>query len=192
MPIHANNHPLIQLNQSETAMLERVQALVTDKIGPNANAVGREDVFAWDTFRLLASEGVIGTGFPSVYGGTDATMALRVRIIETLAGVCSTAASLITGTDLSARPIVAGASDALKQDIIPDIVSGKRQSAFALTEPSAGSDVARLASTFTGSAATGYRISGSKKFITRANTANMFVAVARRAVGLLEQFGDLR
>lgn len=183
MPIHANNHPLIQLNPAEAAMLERVQALVADKIGPNANAVGREDVFAWDTFRLLASEGVIGTGFPRAYGGTDATMALRVRIIETLAGVCSTAASLITGTDLSARPIVAGASDALKQDIIPDIISAKRQSAFALTEPSAGSDVARLASTFTGSAATGYHISGSKKFITRANTADMFVAVARREDG---------
>ncbi len=183
MPIHANNHPLIQLDPSEASMLERVQGLVADKIGPNANAVGLKDVFAWDTFRLLTSEGVIATGFPRDYGGTDATMALRVRIIEILAGVCSTAASVITGTDLSSRPIVAGASDALKQSLIPDLCSGKRQSAFALTEPSAGSDVARLASSYTGSAATGYVLSGSKKFITRADVADMFVAVARREDG---------
>jgi alkylation response protein AidB-like acyl-CoA dehydrogenase len=164
-------------------MLARVQALVAEKIGPDAERVGREDVFAWDTFKLLSREGVVATAFPRAHGGTDASMLLRVRIIEELAAVCSTSASLITGTDLSSRPIVAGASEALKQEIIPDLASGRRQSAFALTEPGAGSDVARLSSQYMPAADGGYTLSGSKKFITRANVADMFVAVARLADG---------
>jgi hypothetical protein len=60
---------------------------VHERIGPDAERVGREDVFAWDTFRLLAREGVVATAFPRVYGGTEASMLLRVRIIEELASV---------------------------------------------------------------------------------------------------------
>lgn len=183
MPLTGNNHPLVKLPPDEAELLERVQTLVAEKIGPDAERVGREDAFAWDTFRLLSREGVVATAFPREHGGTDASMMLRVRIIEELAGVCSTSASLITGTDLSSRPIVAGASEGLKRDIIPDLARGARQSAFALTEPGAGSDVARLASQYMPAADGGFVLSGSKKFITRANVADMFVAVARREDG---------
>ena len=183
MPLNAHQHPLVNLSPDEAAMLARVQALVATHIGPDADRVGREDVFAWDTFRLLSREGVVATAFPREHGGTDASMLLRVRIIEELAAVCSTSASLITGTDLSSRPIVAGAQSPLKGQILPDLANGTRQSAFALTEPGAGSDVARLSSHYLPSASGGYVLNGSKKFITRANVADMFVAVARRADG---------
>jgi alkylation response protein AidB-like acyl-CoA dehydrogenase len=183
MPLNAQDHPLVKLNSEESAMLSRVQKLVAAKIGPDAERVGREDVFAWDTFRLLSSEGVVATAFPRAHGGSDGTMMLRVRIIEELAGVCSTSASLITGTDLSSRPIVAGANAALKDEVIADLASGKRQSAFALTEPGAGSDVARLSSHYAPAADGGFILNGTKKFITRANVADMFVAVARLADG---------
>jgi alkylation response protein AidB-like acyl-CoA dehydrogenase len=101
-------------------MLDRVRAAGGRAIGPAA-AVGREDVFAWDTFRLLGREGVIATAFPREWGGSDATMLLRVRIIEELASVCTTAASLITGTDLSSRPIVAGGSAGVANAWLPDL-----------------------------------------------------------------------
>jgi alkylation response protein AidB-like acyl-CoA dehydrogenase len=145
--------------------------------------VAREYVFAWDSLRRLGREGVIATAFPRAWGGSDATMLLRVRIIEELASVCSTAASLVTGTDLSSRPIVAGGSPALKDALLPDLASGARQAAFALTEPDAGSDVARLSCRFSDAADGGVLISGRKKFITRASTADVFVVVARREGG---------
>ncbi len=183
MPIHGNHHPLVKLSPEEGALLARVQALVAEKIGPDADRVAREDVFAWDTFRLLCSEGVVATAFPREYGGSNASMMLRVRIIEELAGVCTTSASLITGTDLSSRPIVAGASESLKRELIGDLASGARQSAFALTEPGAGSDVARLAAHYAASPRGGWVVNGQKKFITRANVADLFVVVARQADG---------
>ena len=96
-----------------------MKTLVAERIGPDAERVAQEDVFAWDTFRLLCREGIVATAFPQAHGGTDASMMLRVRIIEELAAVCSTSASLVTGTDLSSRPIVAGGSQALQRALIP-------------------------------------------------------------------------
>ena len=183
MPLKADAHPLVKLAPAEQTLLQRVQHLVAEQIGPDAERVAREDVFAWDTFRLLAREGVIATAFPRAWGGSDFSMLARVRIIEELASVCSTAASIITGTDLSSRPIMAGGSAALKDALLPDLASGARQSAFALTEPGAGSDVARLSCHYRDAPNGGVLISGRKKFITRASTADVFVAVARREGG---------
>jgi len=182
MPLNATHHPLVQLPREEAMLLERVRSLVAEHIGPNAERVARDDVFAWDTFHLLCNEGIVATAFPREYGGSDASMLLRVRIIEELASACSTAASLITGTDLSSRPIVAGATESLKRELVPDLVTGRQQSAFALTEPGAGSDVARLSARYA-RAEGGWIINGRKKFITRAGVANVFVVVARREDG---------
>jgi alkylation response protein AidB-like acyl-CoA dehydrogenase len=184
-----SDHPLLELQASEQSQVQHVRELCRTTIGPAAAEVAREDRFAWDTFRLLAREGVVATAFPAAYGGSDARQVLRVRIIEELGRVCSTAASMITGTDLSARAIVAGASPALKDALLPRLCRGEIQSAFALTEPSAGSDVRGLTSVAQrdGDA---YILNGSKKFITRASTADWFTVVARlpaqgRFVGLL-------
>ena len=183
MPLNADAHPLLKLVPEEQALVQRVRQLVAEHIGPNAAKVAETDDFAWDTFHLLGREGVIASAFPREYGGTAASMLARVRIIEELGSVCTTAASLITGTDLSSRPIVAGGSAALKDALLPDLAAGRTQSAFALTEPGAGSDVARLACHYTDVPDGGVLITGQKKFITRASTADMFVAVARRQGG---------
>lgn len=180
MPLDPHRHPLVNLPPEEAALVERVRTLVAEQIGPQADAVAREDRFAWDTFRLLAREGVIASAFPRSHGGSDASMLARVRIIEEVASACSTAASMITGTDLSSRPIVAGASQAVKDELLPGLARGEIQSAFALTEPDAGSDVARLACRYTELADGSLRLSGRKKFITRADTADVMVVVARR------------
>lgn len=171
-------HFLLALQPDERAMVRRVRELCMSFFGPKAAEVAKEDVFAWDHFRLLAREGVVGTAFPKRFGGTDARQALRIRIIEELGRVCSTSASIITGTDLSSRAIVAGASDDLQAQVVPGLCSGELQSAFALTEPEAGSDVRGLKTVFRRTKS-GYSITGRKKFITRATTADWFVVVGR-------------
>jgi alkylation response protein AidB-like acyl-CoA dehydrogenase len=174
------DHALASLDGAERAMLERVRGLARDVFGPRAAEVAREDVFAWEHFRLLAAEGVIGTAFPRRFGGSDARQVLRIRIVEELGRVCSASASLVTGTDLSSRAIVAGASEAMQQALLPGLCDGTLQAAFALTEPGAGSDVRGLATTFRRTEE-GYALDGRKKFITRAGVADWFVVVGRDA-----------
>ncbi|TFZ03470.1 acyl-CoA dehydrogenase family protein [Ramlibacter rhizophilus] len=172
------DHFLRALPAEEQMTVQHVRALCASTLGPQAAEVAKQDVFAWETFRLLAREGIVATAFPRRFGGTDAPQRLRVRIIEELGRVCSTSASLITGTDLSSRAIVAGASEALQQQLLPGLCSGELQAAFGLTEPGAGSDVRGLATTFRRTSE-GYLITGRKKFITRASTADWFVIVGR-------------
>lgn len=173
-------HFLSTLTPEERLMVERVRRLTKEVLGPKAAEVASKDVFAWDNFRLLAREGVIGTAFPKQYGGTDARQVLRIRVIEELGRVCSTSASLITGADLSCRAIVAGASEDLKSSLLPGLCSGEIQAAFALTEPGAGSDVRGL-ETVIRRQGDNYVIDGRKKFITRGTTADWFVVVGRAA-----------
>jgi alkylation response protein AidB-like acyl-CoA dehydrogenase len=172
------DHFLHALTPQERAMLERVRTLARDRFGPQAAEVAKQDTFAWDTFRTLAREGIVGTAFPRAYGGSDARQLLRIRITEELGRVCSAAASMVTGTDLSSRAIVAGGSEAIQRELLPRLCSGELQSAFALTEPGAGSDVRGLATTFRREGE-GYVINGRKKFITRGTTADWFVVVGR-------------
>ncbi|TXL65306.1 acyl-CoA dehydrogenase family protein [Zeimonas arvi] len=164
--------------EAEIEFLARVEALVEERIGPMANEVGKVDEFAWDTFRLLASEGVFATAFPTRFGGSEAPMRLRVRIIESIARVCSAAASMVTGTDLSGRPIAAYAPPDLAAQIVPRLATGELQCAFALTERAAGSDVAGLTTT-AHRQGDSWVLNGIKRYITRAPVADMFIVVAR-------------
>ncbi len=172
------DHFRAALDTDERAVIGHLRGLCASTFGPNAAEVARQDVFAWETFRTLAREGIVATAFPKAYGGSDARQALRIRIIEELGRVCSTAASIVTGTDLSSRAIVAGASEALKQEVVPGLCTGKLQCAFALTEPGAGSDVRSLQTLMRRTEA-GYVVNGRKKFITRASTADWFAVVGR-------------
>ncbi len=162
--------------EAETVALAR--ALADGPIGARANAVAEQDTFAWDTFRDLCASGIVATGFPVAHGGTEAPMRVRVQIVEALARVCSAAASMVTGTDLAGRPIVAGAAAALASEIVPRLVRGASQSAFALTERLAGSDVAGLATTARRDG-DGWVLDGVKRYITRATVADWFVVVGR-------------
>lgn len=174
------DHFVAGLDPDEQALLARMRALCSSTFGPRAAEVARQDVLAEDNLRILAREGIIATGFPRAYGGTDARQALRIRLIEEASRVCSATASLITGADLSTRAIVAGGSEEIRRSIIPGLCTGALQSAFGLTEPGAGSDVRALQTTFRRDG-DGYVIRGRKKFITRASTADWIVIVGRDA-----------
>jgi len=175
-----SDHYLLELEEAELGMVTKVRELCRATIGPQAAAVAQRDVFAWDTFRLLAREGVVGTAFPRAYGGSDARQVLRIRIVEELGRVCSTSASIITGTDLSARAVVAGASPALRDELLPLLCKGEIQTAFALTESGAGSDVRGL-SCSAWRDGDHYVLNGGKKYITRATTADWLMVIARLA-----------
>jgi alkylation response protein AidB-like acyl-CoA dehydrogenase len=163
---------------AEAALLARARTLADERIGPLANAVAERDEFAWDTFRLLCREGIVATGFPRRHGGTEAPMRLRVRIVEAMGRVCTAAASIVTGTDLSGRPIVAGAAPDIAGELVPKLARGEIQAAFGLTERLAGSDVAGLACRARREG-DGWVLDGVKRYITRATVADWFVIVAR-------------
>ncbi len=124
---------------------DSVRAFVDAEIAPHVNAWDEANAFPRDLYRRAAQIGLLGLGYPEAYGGTPADAWFRLIATEEIAraGSGGLMASLFSH-NIGLPPLVAHASDALKRRVIPDVLAGDKIAALAITEPSGGSDVARL------------------------------------------------
>ena len=135
----------VLFNAEHDTFRETVRRFVDKAVLPNIDAWEEAETFPRELYREAADLGLLGIGFPEEYGGTPADLFLELAMIEELTRAASGGllASLFSHT-IGAPPIVAGGSADLKARVLPDILSGKKISALAITEPSGGSDVANL------------------------------------------------
>jgi butyryl-CoA dehydrogenase len=117
--------------------------------------------------------------YPEKVGGAGADYVSYVIAVEEVSRACaSTACILSAHTSLATWPVYRFGSQAQKDRYLPDMASGRRLGAFALTEPGAGTDAA--AGTTTAMAhADGYALNGSKIFITNAPYADVYIVFAK-------------
>lgn len=126
---------------------------------------------------------LLGVPFPEAYGGMGLNSLCASTVVEELAQACaSTALSVAAHMGLAASPIARFGTEAQKQKWLPDLCSGKKIGAFALTEPGSGSDAAGLA-TKAERKGSKYILNGSKIFITNAHVADVFVAAVATTPG---------
>lgn len=127
------------------AFRDGVRQFVEREIAPNVAAWDEAETFPRTLYRRAAELGLLGLGYPEEYGGTPADGWYRLIVTEEIAraGSGGLMASLFSH-NIGLPPIVAHASEALKQRVIPAVLAGEKVAALAITEPSGGSDVARL------------------------------------------------
>jgi alkylation response protein AidB-like acyl-CoA dehydrogenase len=129
----------------------------------------------------LGKHGILGAIFPTDLGGsgTGATSATTLCVVrEGLAQGCTEAETAFALQGLGSYPILQSGSDELRSRWIPRVASGEAIAAFALTEAEGGSDAAHLrlpAEKVDG----GYRLTGSKKWISNAPDADVYTVFAR-------------
>src|SRR2546421_7829813 len=160
-----------------------IQGLARDfaraEIDPNAAAWDRDHAFPRELFGQLAELGLMGTCVPEEYGGAGADFLSYVLVLEELsradAGVGVTVAVHTSAVTL---PILAFGTDEQKSRFVPPLARGEHLGAFALTEPEAGSDAGSLRARAEPSA-DGWRITGSKQWITNGTFAGTFLFFAR-------------
>ena len=152
---------------------------VREEIMPQVEAWEEAEEFPRDLYRKAASVGLLGIGFPEEYGGTPADVFYHLVALEelTAAGSGGLIASLLSH-GIGAPPILHFGSEALKRRVLPEILSGEKISALAITEPSGGSDVAGL---LTSARLEGgeYVVNGSKMFITSGMRADYYTVAVR-------------
>ncbi len=149
-------------------------------IGPIATEIDRTDHLPPEVFRALAVEGLTGLGIPERWGGIGGTTAAVAAVLEELARLSATVATdLSVHLSVCAAPILRWGDDARRERWLRPLARGEILGAFALTEPSAGSDAARLRCHYERTA-DGYRLSGSKMFITNGASAGVVLAFATR------------
>lgn len=127
----------------------------------------------------MGTAGLLGLAVPEEYGGGGGDALAETILAEELArasgGIAVTA--LVSGY-MSTPHIARFGTDAQRARYLPGLVSGEQVAAIAVTEPGTGSDVAGITTRAT-PVEGGYRLDGTKMFITNAGIADVFVVAAR-------------
>ena len=170
-------HPA--LTEEHEAFRETMRRFVAKEIAPHATEWDEAGEFPREMYRKAAQAGLLGVGFPEEYGGTPADLLMHVVLSEEVAlgGSGGVHASLFSHS-IGAPPIANAGSEEMKRRVLPAIIAGEKISALAITEPSGGSDVARL---LTSAKLEGgeYVVNGEKTFITSGMRADYYTVAVR-------------
>jgi acyl-CoA dehydrogenase len=172
-----NNSPYYTAEHE--AFRETMRRFVAQEIEPYATDWDEAETFPRELYLRAAQVGLLALGFPEEFGGTPTDSFFGIIAAQELAraGAGGIAASLLSHT-IGAPPIAFAGTDALKQRVLPEILSGHKISALAITEPSGGSDVANLRTTARRDGNL-YVVNGSKSFITSGMRADYYTVAVR-------------
>ncbi len=159
-----------------------MRRFVEREIEPRAHAWDEAGEFPRELYVKAAGIGLLGLGFPEEYGGVACDQFMHIVATQELAraGAGGVSASLMSHT-IGAPPIARAARPGVKARVLPEILSGQKISALAITEPSGGSDVANLR-TRARRDGNHYVVNGEKTFITSGMRAD-YITVAVRTGG---------
>lgn len=148
------------------------------EIAPVARELDEQSRFPWDNIRKMADRGWFGVNVPREYGGMGLDYISYLIVIEELARVdVSHSITISAHSTLGTSPILNFGTEEQKRRYLPFLAAGRVLGGFGLTEPSAGSD-AGATRTMAVRRNGGYRIHGSKIFITHAGVGEIFVVTA--------------
>jgi alkylation response protein AidB-like acyl-CoA dehydrogenase len=166
-----------RLTEEQVLLRDTIRELAEERIAPRAAEIDKSGEFPEDIRQLLAQHDVLALPFPEQYGGVGADLLTQCLAIEQIARACTTSSLILTVQGLGSMPILLGGTDEQKQRLLPDLASGRKLAAFALTEAEAGSDAAsgRTRAVRDGD---DYVIDGGKRFITNGSVAGMVTVFA--------------
>ncbi|MEN3277296.1 MAG: hypothetical protein V7631_3086 [Massilia sp.] len=127
----------------------------------------------------LGNQGFFGLQVPRAQGGMGLATRDLMRVMEQLAAVDVTIATLVgVHNGLGLRPLLRFAPEAMRRRLLPNLAAGRQLASFALTEPAAGSNPVALRATATRSAG-GWRLNGEKQWIGLASWAGLVTVFAK-------------
>jgi acyl-CoA dehydrogenase family protein 9 len=136
-----------------------------------------------DMVRELGERGLMGLYVPEEYGGQGLSQTGYCRVSEEFAQIDATL-SVVMGVhqSIGMKGIVLFGSDEQKERYLPDLASGRKLAAFALTEPGAGSDAYNLESRAVRQPDGSWKLNGHKRYIGNGSKAGVIVTFARAEV----------
>ncbi|MEL6916021.1 MAG: acyl-CoA dehydrogenase [Pseudomonadota bacterium] len=168
-----------QLGEDERMLGEAAAKFAADELAPRVIAAYREETVAPELFELMGEAGLLGATVPEAYGGLGASYTAYGLIAREIERVDSGYRSMMSvQSSLVIYPIYAYGSEEQREKYLPGLTSGQLIGCFGLTEPDAGSDPAGM-KTRAEKTATGYRITGSKMWISNSPIADVFVVWAK-------------
>jgi len=168
-----------ELSEEQSLFRDNIRKFTENEIAPLAPVIDRECRFPEETIKKFSKLGYMGFPFPKKYGGSGLDSLCRAIFIEEVARACaSTAGVMVVHLGAGCMPIHLFGSEELKKKYLVPSCSGKFLSAFALTEPGAGSDTAALSCSAV-RRGDKYIINGEKIFITNGGRADFYITIVR-------------
>ena len=161
------------------ALIETVRRFVAERLRPLEGAVEEADAIPADIVREMRDMGLFGLSIAEEYGGLGLTMLEETKVAIELGRTTPAFRSTFgTNVGIGSQGLVMAGNAAQKAAWLPRIASGEIITSFALTEPDVGSDsgAVKTRATFDGQS---YRLSGTKRYITNADKADLFTVMAR-------------
>jgi alkylation response protein AidB-like acyl-CoA dehydrogenase len=169
--------PTYRLTEEQALLRDAVRILADERVAPRAAETDRTGEFPEDLRQLLAAQDILALPFPTDYGGLGGELLTVCLAIEQLSRACATTGLILAVHELGSLPLISVGTDEQKTRWLPDLASGKKLIAFALTEAEAGSDVAGIR---TRAVRDGddYILTGSKRFISHGSVADLITVFA--------------
>ncbi|HBL29692.1 MAG TPA: acyl-CoA dehydrogenase [Acidobacteria bacterium] len=164
----------LELTPEQREARAAFRAFSQSEVAPYAEQWDREEALSPEIVRKLAARGWLGSIVPVEHGGPGMDMITYGLLTEELGRGCSSTRSLLTVHDMVAQGLVRWGSRGQREHWLPKLVAGEVLGAFALSEPTAGSD-AKGVQTTAEKDGDGYVINGRKKWITFAQIADLFL-----------------
>jgi glutaryl-CoA dehydrogenase len=168
-----------QLSEEERMIAETARAFAQENLQPRIIKAYDEEITDPEIFREMGALGLLGATLPETYGGAGASYVAYGLIAREVERVDSGYRSMMSvQSSLVMYPIYAYGSEEQRMKYLPKLASGEWIGCFGLTEPDAGSDPGAMR-TRAVKVPGGYRISGSKTWISNAPIADVFVIWAK-------------
>lgn len=167
-----------ELSEEQKLLRQTLREFAAREIQPGASARDEAARFPTELIPRMAELGLFGINIPQDHGGAGLDALSAAIIIEEIARVDGAIALIVAShNSLCAGHILSAGNETQKKKYLPLLASGKKLGAWALTEPSSGSDAAALE---TRAARDGdhWILNGQKQFITQGATAGIYVIMA--------------
>ncbi len=167
------------LSEELLAMQAHVREFARAEIASVAGELDREARFPWETLRKMGEMGLLGVMTPEAYGGAGLDTLSYAVVLEEIATADASHATIMSVTNgLPQSMLLKYGSEAQKQRYLPLLASGEWIGSFCLSEPHAGSDAVAM-TTRARRVDGGYRLSGTKAWITGGGEAQLYLVMAK-------------
>ena len=167
----------ITFNQAEEKIREVAREFSEKEIAPLAEELDKEARYPEESFQKMVKLGFTGIGVPEEYGGSGGNEIVKCIVVEEIAKKCASTAGILSIHGIFGQAILRFGTEEQKQQYLPEVTSGGKHGAFALTEPNAGSDAGAV-KTHAFKNGDNYIINGTKCFITGGANADYVLVFA--------------
>ncbi len=165
------------LTEEQKMLKELVRRIVEEHVIPVRAELDEREEFPREILKVCAESGLFGVSIPEQYGGSGGGVFETCLVVEELSRGCVGVSVSYAASNLCAYPILLYGTEEQKNKYLPELASGRKLGAFAVTEANAGSDVASM-QTQAVKDGRGYRLNGTKQWITNGGEADIYVVFA--------------